>query len=453
MDNNGFIQDDATIIGGLGTFTHIRCPARCAARIGQAFSETPFALDLDEYGITVHKIKDVESSDGKRLFSDGVGTFSAKVMHKLCEQLPLAKGTPSAYQIRFRGSKGMVALDSRLEGSVICIRPSMDKFPSLDKNVLEICDMASKPIPLVLNRQMIKIMEDMGVDKQWFLNMQEIQLTKLQNVTSDTYSVAEFIKQNKVGDGIRLYRIFRHAANLGIDWRKDDFLSKVVSAALLRELRLLKHKARIPIWKGITLFGIMDETGYLKEKEVFITYDTMDGRYAPPPNEGRLLVTRSPALHPGDIQAAHFVVPPVGHPLHDLSNVIVFSRHGSRDLPSQLSGGDLDGDIYNVIWDENAMPQRTFTPADYPREPPMDLDRKVEKADMADFFVDFMKMDHLGVVATRHMIIADQKPRGTLEDDCKQLAKLHSTAVDFSKTGRPVDLKSLPRAHKVRPDL
>jgi hypothetical protein len=59
---------------------------------------------------------------------------------------------------------------------------------------------------------------------------------------------------------------------------------------------------------------------------------------------------------------------------------------------------------------------------------------------MADFFIDFMRTDHLGVIATRHMILADQKDEGTSHPDCTRLAHLHSTAVDFSKTGIPVEL-------------
>lgn len=186
---------------------------------------------------------------------------------------------------------------------------------------------------------------------------------------------------------------------------------------------------------------------------MYITYDhTRPGnRYEPPPgHKFRVIVTRSPALHPGDIQLATNVVPPKDHPLRRHRNVIVFSRRGARDLPSQLSGGDLDGDIFNIIWDTRAMPTATFSPADYPRVEALALNREVTKEDMANFFVDFIKQDVLGVIATRHMILCDQREEGTLHPDCIKLAALHSTAVDFSKTGRAVELKDLPRANKLR---
>ncbi len=210
--------------------------------------------------------------------------------------------------------------------------------------------------------------------------------------------------------------------------------------------------------RGITLFGIMDETGFLDEGQVYVTYDPGDStegrkRFEPPPPAGPLLVTRSPALHPGDVQRAINTIPPAGHALRELANCIVFSSTGSRDLPSQLSGGDLDGDIYNVLWDPALSSAETFEPADYPRQAPLDIGRRVTGDDMADFFIDFMKTDHLGVIATRHMIIADQQKEGTRDPQCIALAGLHSTAVDFSKTGIAVDLKELPRCKRFRPDF
>lgn len=377
IDHYGRHQSYQVIMNELGDFSEIRCPARCAARIGQAFSETPFSISLEELDI-VRNIPDVTSSDGSRVFSDGVGTLSQELVYRIWEEIPQSKAAPTAFQIRYQGAKGMLALDSRLPGSLMCLRKSMVKFQSQERRVLEICDIASKPIPLYLNRQMVKILEDMGVEDAWFLKMQGIALSQLRAVTESTYNVAQFLKQQNIGEGIRFHRFIRQLENMDLEYRNDKFLTAVVEASLLREVRLLKHKARIPIYDGVTLFGIMDETGYLKEGQVYINFDTMNGRFALPPGNGRqLLVTRSPALHPGDVQVASQKLPPEGHPLRMHTNVLVFSQHGARDLPSQLSGGDLDGDIYNVIWDPEAMPLQVFSPADYPRVEPTDLGRKV----------------------------------------------------------------------------
>jgi hypothetical protein len=446
-----------SIIDSLGDFSPINSPARRAARIGQAFSETPFSISLRENGIEVSTIVDVKSSDGKRVFSDGVGTLSEAAMLAIWAQLPSSKMEPTCFQIRYAGVKGMLSFDSRLSGKVVHVRDSMTKFSGSDIEHLEICDMASKPIPLVLNRQLIKIMEDMGADESWFVKLQTKELSRIRGITANAHNAANFLKLQSVGETVRLSKFIRQVETIGIDYRKDRFLRTVVEAVVLKELRLLKHKARIPVDKGATLFGVMDEVGFLEKDQVYISCDTFPLKPGSARSMHPVLVTRSPALHPGDVQFAWATNAPIGHPLGELRNCIVFSQKGARDLPSQLSGGDLDGDIYNVIWDEDLALDpgglRFFEPADYPRVEPLTLDRSVTKEDMADFFVDFMKTDHLGVIATRHMILADQTQDGTLDPKCIQLAQLHSTAVDFSKSGIPVELKELPRSNKFRPDL
>ncbi|KAK4233862.1 RNA dependent RNA polymerase-domain-containing protein [Achaetomium macrosporum] len=438
------------IVTGLGDFDSIQSPARRAARIGQAFSETPYAVDLDENTIEVLEIPDVER-DG-RVFTDGAGKISPGAAEAIHNIIPESKGYPTCFQIRWAGAKGMLAVDPRLTSNIICIRPSMVKFESNDRQ-LEICDMGSKPIPMVLNRQLIKIMEDMGAPGEWFLELQSREIRRLRGITALVYNTASFLRAQTIGESIQLHKFLLQTEAMGLDYRQDSFLRGVVEAVLLRELRLLKHKARIPVRKGITLFGIPDETGYLKEGEGYVTFDKGD-RHSEPPGSGPVIVTRLPALHPGDVQVAYNRVPPDGHPLVRHRNCVLFSMWGRRDLPSQLSGGDLDGDVFHIIWDPDVVGTvRTFSPADYPRVPPSELDRPVTSADLATFFCEFMRVDLLGPIAIRHMILADQRPDGTLDPNCIKLAELHSSAVDFSKTGRPVELSALPRSGKWRPDF
>lgn len=442
----------------LGDFKDIKIPAKCAARIGQAFSETPYAVKVADRKIEIRHIPDAKSTDGSRVFSDGVGTISWAALEEVWKVLPIRLGAPTCIQIRLAGVKGMLSLDSRLKGKVICVRPeSMMKFPSKDVTELGICDVASRPLRLVLNRQMIKILEDMGTRDEWFFTEQNKALSLLRGVTETAANTGAFLESQAIGSHMGLSKLIKRLGTEKVDYRGDMFLKSVVEHVVLRELRLLKHKARIPIDKGVTLFGVMDETGFLKEGEVYIHYDArkpgkhygIEGSL----KDGRVIVTRSPALHPGDIQLAKMVTPPADHPLKQLQNCIVFSQRGSRDLPSQLSGGDLDGDLYNVIWDPAAMPKRLYNAADYPRVSPKPLNRAVTRNDIADFFINFMKSDVLGLIANRHQVYADIMPHGTADIDCVKLAELHSTAVDYSKTGIAVSLPDIPKQPKTRPDL
>lgn len=96
----GDLLFDRMLIKGLGDFSRIRCPAKCAARIGQAFSETPTAVTIAPGVAKV--IPDVERNG--RLFSDGVGTVSKGVLNKIWSRLPATKkGNPVLFQIRYGG--------------------------------------------------------------------------------------------------------------------------------------------------------------------------------------------------------------------------------------------------------------------------------------------------------------------------------------------------------------
>ena len=88
------------VIARLGDFSTIQWPARCAARIGQAFSQTFSSVTLPLEAI--RKMPDIKRNG--RVFSDGVGTCSPSVLaviHQAYGQSRLLK--PALLQIRFQG--------------------------------------------------------------------------------------------------------------------------------------------------------------------------------------------------------------------------------------------------------------------------------------------------------------------------------------------------------------
>ncbi len=64
-----------------------------------------------------------------------------------------------------------------------------------------------------------------------------------------------------------------------------------------------------------------------------------------------------------------------------------------------------------------------------------------------------MQSDLLGMLSNVHMQLADQHDLGTFHGDCIALAGMASTAVDFSKTGIPVDMDDCPKYDRYRPDF
>ena len=243
----------------------------------------------------------------------------------------------------------MISLDMRLEGEALLLRRSMIKFTGSHASDIEICGSVSRPLPIYLNRQYIKIMEDLGVDPGVFIELQNAAVERLRRTTLSAVNAASFLERELVGKTARVPWFIRKLHSIGFAFLDDPFLRGIVELAVLSQLRDLKYRSRIFVEQGVKLYGIIDETDTLAEGEIHCRTD----------KEviiGQVTITRAPALHPGDIQVANAVDVPNESPLNALHNCIVFSRRGQRDLPSQLSGGDLDGDTYSVIYDPRLIP-------------------------------------------------------------------------------------------------
>ncbi|KAL8897647.1 MAG: hypothetical protein Q9192_002477 [Flavoplaca navasiana] len=448
MHNGTRINADMLIFK-LGDFSHIRTAARSAARIGQTFTDTSKAIPIDPD--IVEEIEDVERNG--HVFSDGVGTCSLEVMQMLQATRKPFSIPATVFQIRYAGAKGMISLDNRLSGSVLRLRPSMIKFRGTGESNIEICGVGSRKLPLVLNRSLIKILEDLKVPHQALKNLQDRAINELRSGVSSILNAAALLEELSIGKSTDTPWLLRKMQALGLELSEDVFFRNLLDAAVLTKLQDLKYKTRLPVEQGATLYGVMDEFGTLEEGEVYCCW--LDEKGHKKHVSGTVLITRSPALHPGDVQMAKAVNIPGHSPLNDLHNSVVFSAKGERDLPSQLSGGDLDGDIFQVIWDKTLIPTACEKPSDYSKHSLEELDRQVCRKDMSDHFVDFMKNDLLGRVSTLHMILADRYDQGTLHEDCKLLARLHSTAVDFSKTGISISSRQFPAktSSNLRPDF
>lgn len=233
----------------------------------------------------------------------------------------------------------MVSLDPTLPDRMICIRKSMVKFHAFGENHVEICGIAARPLNLYLNRSLIKVLEDLGIHCNVFLEMQRVMIAELEMSLSQPLVAAKLMTQERL-DSIHMSDLLRNLCAMGLSPYDDPFIQSSIEMLALFKLRGLKYKGRIAVKNGVKLYGVMDETGYLKANEIFCTRE-VDGS-SQVLVEDRVLVTRSPALHPGDVQICRAVKPPKdssGNPLNSLINVIVFSQHGERDIPSMLSGG------------------------------------------------------------------------------------------------------------------
>ncbi|CAF3713224.1 unnamed protein product [Rotaria sp. Silwood1] len=89
---------------------------------------------------------------------------------------------------------------------------------------------------------------------------------------------------------------------------------------------------------------------------------------------------------------------------------VVFPEQGSRPHVSEISGSDLDGDEYTVIWDPKLVPTSSNpTPYEYNSEPSLKpINRVVTPHDRLNVILDICEQDNLGRLSNIHLVLVDQ---------------------------------------------
>ncbi|KAK5998750.1 RNA-dependent RNA polymerase 1 [Cladobotryum mycophilum] len=433
----------------MGEFNHIKVIAKYAARLGQCFSTT-----REMRGMPVPIIKSIP--DIKRnghCFTDGVGIISGFLSQLVMEEMTLDFfNEPSAFQFRMGGCKGVLAVWPHAKGQEVYIRDSQEKFKA-DSNNLEIIRCA-KFASATLNRQTITILECLGVPIKAFEDLLDHQIYLYEKAMNNNTAAVDMLTKCIDENQSTLVLAEFLQAGFKTDTLQEPFVMNLLNLWRSWSLKLLKEKARIQIEKSAFVLGCVDETGTLrghsnktegskvkdvnKLPQIFLQLSDPKRYDETTIIRGVCIVGRNPSLHPGDIR----VVQAVDNPkLKHLRDVVVFPSVGDRPVPSMLSGGDLDGDDFFVIWDPNLIPTEWNHPAmNYTGPEPRELDRDVNVDDLRDFFVNYLKNDVLPLIATSHLAFADiYGPKSAL---CLHLAEMHSKAVDYPKTGEPAKWKS-----------
>ena len=479
-DKDGKYWNAERIRQSLGNFRRVeKQPARFGARLSQAFSATSSTIRISDDWIEI--VEDdysqalMPANGGPRekyLLTDGVGQISRQLLNDIWRELCTVKNMrrewqlseqdpqriPSAIQFRCGGAKGVLCLNPKLQGKIMKVRHSMIKFSAPEHRDFEVAATSFSALPARLNRPLINALEDLGVPADVFLSLQERAVDSAQSARKCFKRASQLMGSFALIDTAEMHRLFRRLdSQVGITPDKlpaDGILNRLCTIVIAAALGDLKRKARIPV-DGCTLIGVIDEFGFLKKGEIFAQVDQKkDGCFTAV--QGKVMVGRSPTIHPGDVRVVTAVVPPAGHPLWQLRNVLVFNKCPSgRPLQSILSGGDLDGDIYTIYEDPGLFPKYIESPAQYKNIPPRSLPGPCTFADLADFFVDYVINDQLGLVSHFHLQISDQSDLHSLDPDCIKLAQLHAKAVDYRKTGQAVHRKDVPMPpfSAARPDF
>jgi len=141
---------------------------------------------------------------------------------------------------------------------------------------------------------------------------------------------------------------------------EEQFFIKLIITCAFNIIRELLDRTRIRISdkKARNMFGIVDEYGVLEYGQVFVQYTIMrenklkllkqeeeeeeeeDNSNRCEILRGKVVLTKNPCHHPGDLRTFDAV----DHwKLRHLKDVVVFPQKGPRPHSNEISGSDLDG--------------------------------------------------------------------------------------------------------------
>ena len=273
-------------------------------------------------------------SDGMDLDVEGI---------ELIESLP-QNYTPSAFQVRFMGAKGMLCVKNDLVSEHGC--------------------------HLVLHQSMVKIIHNkteddilqtihiVGFSKPSQNARANIPIIHMLNGASDSSGIVQQklmqAHEQVVDNALSLYLNHSTKELLELYVQENDFaaLATLVMekdaklAFLAGPFRTHLLPMKIPLADSRRLYGIADPYGVLGPKEVFVNVSGVGIL------RGTILITKEPCFHRGDLRK----VPCANYEkLHHLVDVIVFPTTCKRPIPNMIAGSDLDGDEYVVCWDQDMV--------------------------------------------------------------------------------------------------
>ncbi|CAB4262656.1 unnamed protein product [Prunus armeniaca] len=398
----------------MGDFSDIRNASKYAARLGQAFSSSWKTFDVDRDEIELIPDVEIERGGVKYCFSDGIGKISAEFAGRVAIKCGKST-TPSAFQIRYGGYKGVVAVDPTLSKK-LALRDSMCKYQS-NNATLDVLAW-SRYQACFLNRQVITLLSTLGVPNHVFVKKQKQALKQLEGVLADPLRAQEALE-------IIFQGVFTNALKemlvCGYKPDAEPFLSLMLQAFCASKLVELRSKTRIFVPDGRSLMGCLDETRTLEYGQVYVQCSrrkifgcnrsdtSSDDNFIV---RGKVVVAKNPCLHPGDVRVLEAVNVPA---LHHMVDCVVFPQKGKRPHPNECSGSDLDGDFYFEV---------------------------------EESFTNFIVNDNLGIICNAHIVFADREHWKASSASCIELAHLNSHAVDSPKTGVVVKVPSHLRVHE-----
>lgn len=388
-----------------------KCPA-CVLYICLLISRTGLTRTHStvvlERGQIRNLTKDLKMDD--IVMNDGIGCMSRSLARKIAESLGLDQ-TPAAYQGRIGSAKGVWLIDVDDDGldcdDWIETYPSQRKwdcnFQDVHHRTFEVKDWPRDLRSASLNQQFIPVLEGQAVDRAAM--RQAIAAHLANNLLSDLDAqkaslghpadLRLWLRQTGQSRGGSVFHghvpflaglpasdedAVGYLLDAGFHQQKLKYIQDCCWDLAKKRAEQLKLKSHVKIPQSANMFMVADFSSTLNEGEVHVSFSSrfqVEG-FCDTLLEGMdILVARSPAHLPSDIQRVRVV----SHPrLRKLKDVIVFSTKGKDPLADKLSGGDYDGDIAWVCWDRKIV--ENFRNAAVPQCPDLFKEGYLSKLDL-----------------------------------------------------------------------
>ncbi|MCJ1439207.1 hypothetical protein MMC27_008598 [Xylographa pallens] len=378
-------------------------------RTSDAWSDSPNVRCLLTDRISADEGSFKHSEDAVRM-NDGCARISRAAAKAISNKLGLGGSTPSIFQGRIAGAKGIWMIDSTGE-TINSINPdfwieiteSQSKFECYSNNpdcfmlTLDVNKYSTPLKPAKLNYQLIPILINRGVPSQVFEKLIEKDLTtrvqELEDATSSPFLLRKWIQerfsvtsQRRSHGSVEMIGGMPDLLAEKIIWfievRKKITSKDYCSLAIRKYCSDLEDRMKIELGRSASPYMIADPLAILEEGEVHLGFssaftDEKSGFSETFLNKIDILVARNPAYLPSDIQKVRAVFK---LELSVYKDVIVFPSKGSCALADKLSGGDYDGDTAWVCWDPDLVkPFINVEPHPHPNPESYGMEKDVTK--------------------------------------------------------------------------
>lgn len=207
----------------------------------------------------------------------------------------------------------------------------MTKFDAPKSLNMEIARLFRKPGNYTLNRPLVMLLEGLGVPYAVFEKLQDDAVQHVKDSTSSFSRMSRLLETHGLGTSYRLSSVLSSLSKIGVEILDDLFYRRMTAFAVNHVLRDYKYHCRIPVPGGWTLVGVADVFNVLRCNEIFacVWSDTSAKKIY---LEGDVVISRSPTIHPGDVQIVRAIGrPPPNSPYarEPLPNTVVFSTQGT----------------------------------------------------------------------------------------------------------------------------